>query len=154
MTPAAQALLAKLEAAAASAKEAEAALHRRMAQEIARAERERGFAYRRLNLLRAVIDSVASAKDEEAAAANGTATLRAELGWEGDSESRSQTLAHFSTVVRVIFSSLASPEAEQNPEPDIAGSLAEFETWYEATFKRSFWVLFEREIAELPLVER
>jgi hypothetical protein len=154
MTPAAQALLAKFEAAAVSAKEAEAALHKRMAQEIARAERERGFAYRKVNLLRALIDGVASAKDDKAAIANGTVVLRAELGWENDSDTRSQTLGRFAPVLQAIFAGLESPEAETDPESGVASALADFEAWYEETFKRPFWVLFDREIEELPLVER
>jgi len=148
----AQVLLAKFEATAAAAKEAEAALHKQMAQEIARAERERAFAYRKLNLLRAVIDAVAAAEDEETAATAGITALRAELGWEKGDETCD--LTRFSPVVRAIFLSLATPGAEGNHETEVTAALANFEAWYLGTFKRHFWVLFDREIEETPVVER
>jgi len=148
----AQVLLAKFEATAAAAKEAEAALHEQMAQDIARAERERAFAYRKLNLLRAVIDAVALAKDEESAATAGISTLRAELGWEKGNETCD--LTRFSPVVRAIFLSVTTPAAEGDPATNVTRSFADFEVWYMETFKRPFWALFDREIEEMPVVER
>src|SRR5262245_45307951 len=79
------ALLAEFEAAARAAQEAEAALRNEMVAEVARLERQRAFAYRRLNLMRPVTEAVAAAANEETALANGLATLRAELGWDSES---------------------------------------------------------------------
>ena len=152
MTSSAQALLAKFEATAIAAKESEAALHKQMAQEVARAEHERAFAYRKLNLLRAVIDAVAPAKDEESATAAGITALRAELGWEKGNETCD--LTRFSPVVRAIFLSVTTPAAEGDPATDVTRSFADFEVWYVETFKRPFWALFDREIEEMPIVER
>jgi hypothetical protein len=153
MTPAAGALLAELEAAAAAAKEAESALSRRMAEELARLERERAFAYRKLNLMRAVADTVSCAESEEAAVANGMAVVRDRLGWESGSETRDETLSRFVPVIRATFAGLVRPDSRVPPD-SIATALADFEAWYAARYERSFWMLFEQDIPEMPLVER
>ena len=146
------ALLAEFESAAREAQEAEAALRKQMVAEVARLERQRAFAYRRLNLMRPVTEAVAAAANEEAALANGLATLRAELGWDSESETRSETLARFADVVRAIFASCA--ETEEAPAAEVARALAAFESWHAARYQRPFWTLFEQYIPELPLVER
>ena len=102
------ALVAEFESAARAAQEAEAALRKQMLEEVARLERQRAFAYRRLNLMRPVTEAVAAAANEEAALATGLATVRAELGWDSESETRSETLARFADVVRAIFASCAA----------------------------------------------
>jgi hypothetical protein len=154
MTPAARDLLAQFEAAAAAANEAEAALRKRMEREVAAAERERAFAYRRLNLMRTLTQAVESAESEEVAVASGLAAVRARLGWADDSDTRTETLDRFRPVVRTTFMSLASAEEAPSCAADPARALAEFEAWYVATYGRPFWVLFEQEIEEMPLVER
>lgn len=148
-----QAFLADLKAAAIAANEAEGALRKRMAEEVGRLERERAFAYRRLNVMSEVASAVASAENEEAAVASGTAVLRVELGWETDSDVRSETLARFATVVRALFEGLDVPEQESTT-CDSVEALRAFEAWYESSYGRPFWALFDQEIAELPLVER
>jgi hypothetical protein len=154
MSPVAGAvLLAELEAAAAASQQAEAQLRKRMEEEIARLERQRAFAYRRLNLMRAVAEGVAPAQNEETAIAGGLAVVRAQAGWDSDSDSRSETLSRFTPVVRATFTSISSPEAGA-PAAEVVKVLAAFEAWYETTYRRPFWALFDREVEELPLVER
>jgi hypothetical protein len=150
--PAAQPLLATFEDAAAAAGQAEAALRKRVEAEIAAAERERAFAYRRLSLMRLLARSIGPAESEEAAVGRGLAAVGAELGWESDSDTRTQTLDRLAAVVRATFAGLAS-ESEA-PAADVTRTLADFEAWYERTYGRPFWVLFEQEVTELPLVER
>jgi hypothetical protein len=149
----AQALLATFEAAAAAAGETETAVRKRAYAEIGAAERERAFAYRRLNLMRTLARAIDGAAEEEAVG-RGLAAVRAELGWNDDSETRTETLARLALVVGAAFASLAPAERREPPAPDVAGALADFEAWYERTYGRSFWVLFEQQIEELPLVER
>jgi hypothetical protein len=72
------ALVAEFETAARTAQDAEAALRKQMVEEVARLERQRAFAFRRLNLMRPVTEAVAAAANEDAALANGLATVRAE----------------------------------------------------------------------------
>jgi hypothetical protein len=150
----AQALLATFEAAAAAAGDTETAVRKRAYAEIAAAERERAFAYRRLNLMRTLARAIGGADKEEEAVGRGIAVVRAELGWHDDSETRTETLVRLAPVVGAAFASLAPAEGREAPAPDVAGALADFEAWYEHTYGRSFWVLFEQQIEELPLVER
>jgi hypothetical protein len=152
MAAPAQALLATFEAAAAAADKAEAALRKRAAAEIAAAERERAFAYRRLNLMRTLARAIGSAESEAAAVGRGLAAVRIQLGWESDT--RTETLSRLAPVVRTTFASLVPAEDGEAPAADVSGALADFEAWYERTYGRPFWALFEQEIAELPLVER
>ncbi len=56
---------------------AEAAFRRDAAERIKALERERAFAFRRLNLMRAVADALATAETEEAAVATARAPQRA-----------------------------------------------------------------------------
>ena len=147
-----QAFLDHLKAAATSAHESENALRKRMVEEIARLERQRAFAYRRLNLMNEVTKAAASAEDEDTAVARGLAVLRTELGWTSESETRKATLERFERVVRAAIAGLSSTETAESA-PDIADELSGFETWYESTYGKPFWVLFDQEIQEIPLVE-
>jgi hypothetical protein len=154
MMPPAQALLATFEAAATAAGKAEVALRKRMEAEVAAAERERAFAYRRLNLMRTLARAIGPAESEEAAIGGGLAAVRAELGWESDSDTRSETLSRLAPIIRTAFASHSPAEDGEVAGADVAGILADFEAWYERAYGRPFWALFEQEIAEMPLVER
>jgi hypothetical protein len=150
----AQALLATFEAIAAAAARAESEVRKGAEAAIAAAERERAFAYRRLNLMRTLARAVGRAESEEAAVGRGLAAVRTELGWETESDTRTETLGRLAAVARAVFASLASAEGEEAPEGDTHRSLADFEAWYARAYGRPFWELFEQEIAEMPLVER
>jgi hypothetical protein len=149
-----QPLLAAFEAAAAAAGKAETAVRKCAEAEIAAAERERAFAYRRLNLLRTLVRAMGTAESEEAAVDRGLAAVRAELGWETDSDTRTETLSGLAPVIRTAFANLKPADDAEAPGGEVAETLADFETWYERAYGRSFWALFEQEIAEMPLVER
>lgn len=143
--------LSRLEEDAIAANDAEGAFRKRMVEELALLERKRAFAYRRLNLMQEITKAVASAENEEEPVARGIAIVRRELGWDHESETRTETLAQLAAVVRAIFE--ADAAAEGDAGPDLTAALAEFEDWYQATYGKSFWVLFDQEIPELPLVE-
>jgi hypothetical protein len=98
VTPATAALVAGFEVAAKAAQQDEDAVRKRMVEEVARLERQRAFAFRKLNLVRPLCAAIASAENEEIAVAQGVAAVRAELGWESDSETRTETLSHFTTL--------------------------------------------------------
>lgn len=154
MKPPIQTYLTELESAAIAANQAEDELQKRMAQEMKRLERERAFAWRRLNLMRSVASAIAEAEDEENAIACGKAALVTELGWAMESETRTETLNRFAAVAGAAYRGLCPPEGDE-AAPDVAGELAQFESWYETTFGQPFWTLFDRHIPEeLPLVER
>ena len=150
--PAAE-LLAAFERAAGTASQAEATMRKQMEAEILRLERERAFAYRRLNFMRALSSGILPAESEEAAVANGCAAVRAELGWENESETRTETLSQLAPVIQTTFACLTAPTGDRAAD-DIVQALSDFEAWYGARFEQPFWMLFERHVEELPLVER
>jgi hypothetical protein len=155
MMPPAPGLLATFEAAATAAGKAETAVRKRMEAEVAAAERERAFAYRRLNLMRTLARAIGRAEDEEAAVGRGLAAVRAELGWESDNDTRTETLSRLAPVVRAAFAALAPATTEEELAAAAVGRiLADFEAWYEQAYGRSFWALFEQPVEEMPLVER
>jgi hypothetical protein len=61
-------------------------------------EEERAFAFRRMNLVQAVVDSVKSAKSTKTAVANALAMLRTRVGWSSDTELPMEVLARFGPV--------------------------------------------------------
>jgi hypothetical protein len=154
MRTAAGALLAEFEAAATAAEEAEAALRKRMQVQVSRLESERAFAYRRLNLMRTLIRAIGPAESEAAAVAGGLAAVRSQLGWESDTDTRTETLKRLAAVVRATFANLAPAAEVETLAADVPQTLGDFEAWYATTYGRPFWALFEQEIPEMPLVER
>jgi hypothetical protein len=143
--------LEALEAAASSAGAAETAFRREAAERIKSLERERSFAFRRMNLMRPIAEAVARAESEELAVAGSLAILRSKLGWSSDSEARSAVLARFAPVVQGLYASLR-PEGDA-PAINVLALLDAFETWYEATHRVSFWSLFDQPMPETPLVD-
>ena len=65
MSPATAALVAGFEIAAKAAQQDEDAVRKRMVEEVARLERQRAFAYRKLNLVRTLCAAMASTENEE-----------------------------------------------------------------------------------------
>ncbi len=137
---------------------AENDFRRDIAQRVKALETERAFAFRRLNLMRAVAEMVAGAEGEEIAVAVATAVLRAKLGWANDSEARDAVVSRFAPVAQAMFASL-SPEStavaagEGTPPPDVIGALVDFERWYGETHPSPFWTLFENYMPETPVVD-
>jgi len=148
MTPALAAFLDGLRAAADQAEVAERQFRREVAQRIAGLERERSFAFRRLNLMRAVVEAVTGAEEEEIAVANAVAVLREKLGWVTQSKARKEVLSRFAVVGEAAFRSAASPE--QAPAVSVQQALADFETWYAGSHQTAFLDLFERYMPETP----
>jgi hypothetical protein len=137
---------------------AEEAFRREIAARTKALENERAFAFRRLNLMRAIADVVAGAEGEEIAVAAATAVLRAKLGWSEDSEARDAVVSRFAPVAVAMYASLspeiaAAPDKKETPAPDVLGALAEFEAWYAETHPNPFWILFEVYMPETPRVD-
>jgi len=146
--------LEDLATAARGAETAEATFRREVAARVAELERERAFAYRRVNLMNAIVEAVGRAQDEPAAIAYGSAALRGRLGWDSDSEPRVAVLAAFAPVVQAVFAGLApdGPDKEAGAR-DLGKALSQFEAWYAQTHATPFWSLFEHYIPEMPLVD-
>jgi hypothetical protein len=144
--------LQRLQTAADAASAAEAAFRQQAAQRIAALDRERAFAFRRLNLMRAIVEATVEAETEELAVGRGLATLRTRLDWSSDSKARALVLARFSPVVQAVFANLTAAESRA-PVPDVTQALAEFETWYAETRDTPFWSLFDHYRPETPVVD-
>jgi hypothetical protein len=143
--------LRELKTAAEAAKTAEVGFRREAALKIAALEQERAFAFRRLNLMQAIAEAMASAESEEIAVASAFAALRTRLGWNSDSEARSEVMMHFSPVALAVFRNAASTEDE--PAADAHEAIAAFERWYAETRGSPFWNLFEHQMPDTPLVD-
>jgi hypothetical protein len=139
--------------------QAEDELRREVAERTKALANERAFAFRRLNLMRAIAEVVAGAEGEEIAVAAATAVLRAKLGWGSDSEARDEVVSRFASVAQSMFASLspdnlASASGDEDaPEPDVIKVLTEFERWYAESHSGPFWVLFENYMPETPVVD-
>lgn len=129
---------------------AETSFRREAVERIAALECQRTFAFRRLNLMRAVADGIGAAEDEEIAAAAGVGILRSRLDWTGGSDAQEAILSRFAAVARTLF---ASRSESEEPGVSTAQALAEFETWYEQSYRAPFWALFEQPIEETPRVD-
>jgi hypothetical protein len=119
------------------------------ARRAAELKEARAFAWRRLNLMRALAAAVRGAEDAEAATAAGRAAMMREVGWNGATQAQRDVAERFAPVTLAVWSA-TRPE----PEPgDAAAAFAAFEEWYSAERGAPFLALMEREIVELPLVE-
>jgi hypothetical protein len=152
MTATLSSFLDGLKTAADAANKAEDEFRRNIAARTKALEAERAFAFRRLNLMRAIAEAIATAESEEAAIAGAKAELRSRLGWSSDSDARDEVLSRFAVIAQAMFAQLAPEDAEGEPA-DAAKALAEFEAWYAATHPMPFWVLFENVMQETPVVD-
>jgi hypothetical protein len=138
--------LDQLTATARAANLAEQEHARQAAARAAELRTERAYAWRRLNLMRAVAAAVRDGEEAEAAAA-GRAAFLAAVGWSGAAEGERAVADRFAPVAAAV-------RAAAGDEPaDPAAALADFEAWYAAERGVPFLALMEREIVELPLVE-
>ena len=145
----ATAFLDGLQTAAKQAEAKEAAFRREISTRFAALERERAFAYRRLNLMKAIVEAIAPAEDGKMAVVYALAMLQTRLGWETDSEARAAVLAHFAPVAQAVFVCLTADDGGA----DVSAALSQFETWYTAGHATPFWTLFEHHMPETPRVD-
>lgn len=139
----------------ATAREASIAEEQFRKQAARRAEElkvEREFAFRRLNLVKAIGRAVILSEDEEAALKSGRSVFFREVSWNGATQKQRDVADQFDTVVLAIWSAVR-PEEETDEQPSVADTLAAFEDWYRESRNTAFLNLMEREIVELPLVE-
>jgi hypothetical protein len=125
------AFLSTLEAAAHAADAEETAFRREAAARIDTLERARTFAFRRLNVLRAMADAARRAPDPEASVA--------------------AQLERLSTLAACIDAEVRANAAAPAGEP--CAELASFEDWYAERFGSPFWAVFDRYSPETPVVD-
>jgi hypothetical protein len=145
-----------LEQAAKTCENDEAEFRRTMNARVAALAEARAFAHRRMNVMRSLFDTVSQADDPAIAVAAAITALRNRLGWREDSEARDQVLDRYAGLALAAFRAthedvtVAEPD---EPAPDVATALAEFEAWYASARGKSFWVLFEHYMPETQLVD-
>ncbi|RUM97091.1 hypothetical protein EET67_14585 [Pseudaminobacter arsenicus] len=113
---------------------------------------ERAFAFRRLNLVKAIGRAVSSAENEEDALKIGRNVFFREVSWNGATQKQKEVADQFDAVVLAIWSAVR-PAEETDEQPLVGDALAAFEKWYGENRNTAFLNLMEREIVELPLVE-
>lgn len=149
----ASAWLAELASDAEAALSAEQNFRADFARRVTELAELRAEAFRRRNLMAAITDGVAGAEDEENAVARGLAVLRTRLGWASDSEARGEIMERFAPVCAACFAAARELGDDEEKPADPAAELAAFEIWFREARGGSFWVLFEVEIPETPLVD-
>jgi hypothetical protein len=135
------------------AQAAEAAYRREAAKRTKQLASDRAFAFRRLHLMRAITSAAADAESEEVAVSVATAGLRARLGWTHDSEARDAVLSNFAAVAQAVYAGLSPTNDTEPTGRDVLEALADFEDWYAQGHPSPFWVLFENEMRESPVVD-
>jgi len=153
MTGPATSYLDALKFSADQSTSAEDEFRSQIAGRIKELERQRSFAFRRLNLMKEIAGVVAGAESEEIAVAAASAVLRAKLGWASDSDARMAVVSGFAPVAQAMFASRAPAENADEQTPDVIKTLGEFESWYAVTHPNPFWVLFENYMPETPVVD-
>jgi hypothetical protein len=140
--------LEALKCAADRASDAEESFRREIAARMKGLERERAFAWRRLNIMRGIDEVITPAANEDDAVAVADAALRLKLGWGDDSPARSEVMSRFAVVTRAVFA-----HRDEESEVDVVAALASFEEWYRDTHPGPFWALFDYEMPETPVVD-
>lgn len=151
MTPGAAALVADFEAAAKTAQTAETAARKKASEEIARVERARVFAFRRIRLVRLLASAAAGAATAEEAMAAQRQVLCAEFGWTSESAAHREILAGIDPVAETVWH-CACGEGTQDSAA-VTERLARFEQWFEAARGKPFYSLFDQYVPEVPVVD-
>jgi hypothetical protein len=147
------AFLATLEAAAHAADAEETAFRREATVRIETLERARTFAFRRLNVLRAMLEAARRAPDPDASIAAQLDLIRYRLGWAGsEGETPRLVLDRLVPLAACVDAEVRPPAAEPTAD-DACVELARFEAWYAERFGNPFWALFDRYSPETPVVD-
>ena len=146
------AYLNDLDRIAREASAAEEQFRKEAARRAEELKNERAFAYRRLNLLRAIGRAVATAKDADEAQRSGRSVFFREVGWNGATQAQRDVAEQVAPVILAIWNATRLDEGTDDGS-SVPEALAAFEGWFEETRNTAFLNLMEREIVELPLVE-
>jgi hypothetical protein len=147
------AFLTALEAAARDADAEEMAFRREAAARIETLERARTFAFRRLNVLRAMAEAASRAPDPAMSIAAQLGLIRDRLGWAGtEGETPRAVLEQLSPLAACVDAGVRAGTAAGMAE-DLSAELTRFESWYAERFGHEFWALFDRYSPETPVVD-
>ncbi|ADZ69714.1 hypothetical protein [Polymorphum gilvum] len=141
--------LTELDRRASEAQQEEVRFRRSFAEEVARRERARVFAFRRAGFMARMTAVCIPADSDEAAAKAAQAAICAEFGWSGGSEAHARILDRFAPVAEAVRRSVTGAADETDP----IAEMADFEDWYAETTGSPFLALFDQEPLEAPVVE-
>lgn len=144
-------LIAAFERRAEVARTTEAAYRKEAAARIAALEQERANAFRRLNLVRSTIQTIADAEEPEQAVARARFAVAQSLGWDEIGPAQERVLDRLVPFLEALQASLAGPEA--SGASDAEDKLRGFESWYRAETGSDFYALFDRYMPETPRVD-
>lgn len=131
--------------AADAAKAAEMAYRKAAATEIARLEKERVTAFRRVRLVRLLDDAARGADAIDEAVKRQWMRLCQEFGWNGEAAGEKAVFERLQPVCAAL--------SGEGDGKDIAAELASFEAWFEADRGVSFYALFDIYVQETPVVD-
>lgn len=146
-------ILLHLETAAADASRAEDDYRLSHAERLRLLERERTFAYRRLNLVRDLVAAVRGTEDGDAAVAAAEALLAREFGLGRSSEAHRAVLDRFARVVEALDLCVNGDPEEKVDIDAVLKALADFEAWYEARGGSPFLALYDVYVPQTPVVD-
>lgn len=147
----AQALVAEFEAAAKMAQHAEAELRKTLTEQLARAERQRAFAFRRTRLIRVLTTAAATAETEDAAMTAQACGLREDLGWSGASAAQDEILERMRPLARAVWQCVRGTDGYSSPA--VAAELEAFEQWFQQARGQPLYSLFDQYVPEVPVVD-
>lgn len=164
MPTAPQILIARLQADCTAAEAAERAVRASVDSQIKKAETDRAFAWRRLNVLGDMARLAALEPDRALSVDLQLAGLFREIGWiEASLDELSDTARPLLDRLRPIAEALhaaafpgagADDSADPAPPPaDPIAAFRAFEAWYEAERGQPFLQVYERYMAPTPVVE-
>jgi len=144
-------LLAGFEAAGRAAQKSEEELRRKLAEEVARLERQRAFAFRRTRLIRALATAAEPVGTEQEAVSAQRHAVRSELGWSHESAAYGAILDLLRPVGQAVWQCACGGESVT--ASDVHAALAEFEGKFEEAHGKSFYALFDQYVPEVPVVD-
>ena len=160
--PSADTLIARLQADCTSAEAAERAVRANVEAQLKQAERDRAFAWRRLNALGDMARIAALEPDRAVAVDRQLVALFREIGWiDGGMDELAEVNRPLLDWLRPIAEALhaeAHPvdtagEAAEPPVSDPIAAFRAFEAWYESERGEPFLQVFERYMPPTPVVE-
>lgn len=137
---------------AVAAQNAEITFRNNIAAEIARHEKERQFAFRRINILERMLKAANGAESEADAITAQRAALKSLLGWHADTDARKPILDGWSAVAAAVWHH-RSGEPDEVAGPSVPDALRAFEAWYFTEYGAPFLAMLDQEVEELPVVE-
>jgi hypothetical protein len=144
------ALVDELRRRAEEAARIEAAYRAEARDRLAELEQARVAAYRRIELVDALVRTVAAGEDRTTAVDAGVATLCGMTGWTSDDAAFEDVRAQLATVADQAWLTAHPGEGAG----DVVKALARFEAWYAERFKAAFTSLIARDAPSLtPLVD-